>query len=46
MLFALSGLHKEAEEDEVLEKLSDIDMAKLSYDTQSHKLFDIDPIKI
>ena len=46
MLFALSGLHKEAEEDEVLEKLLDIDMAKLSYDTQSHKLFAIDPIKI
>ena len=45
-LFALSGLHEEAEEDEVLETLLDIDMAKLSYDTQSHKLIDIDPIKI
>jgi len=35
-LFALSGLHEEA----------DIDMAKLTYDSQSHKLIDIDPIKI
>ena len=45
-LFALSGLHEEATEDEVLEKLLDIDIAKLSYDTQSYKLIDIDPIKI
>ena len=45
-MFALSRLLEEAEEDKVLEKLFDIDMAKLSYDTQSHKLIDIDPIKI
>ena len=45
-LFALSGLHEEEEEDEVRETLLDIDVAKLSYDTQSHKLIDIDPIKI
>ena len=42
-LFAPSRLHKEAE-DGFLEKLLDFDMAKLSYDTQSHKLINIDHI--
>ena len=45
-LFALSGLHEEAEEDEVRETLLDIDVAKLSYNTQSHKLINTDPIKV
>ena len=44
-LFAPSRLHKEAE-DGLLEKLLDIHMAKLSDDTQSHKLINIDHIKI
>mgnify|MGYP001794231051 FL=1 len=45
-LFALSDLHEGAIEDGVLEKLLDLDITKLSYDTESHKLINIDPIEI
>ena len=45
-LFALSGLHEGGREDEVLEKLLDLDIAQLSYNTESHKLIDIDPTEI
>ena len=45
-LFTVSGIHETSSEDNVLEKLFDIDTAKLSFDTQSNKVVDIDPIEV
>ena len=45
-LFALSDLREGATEDGVLEKLLVLHIAKLSYDTESLKLINIDPIEI
>ena len=45
-LFALSDIHEGVTEDGALEILLDLDIMKLSYDSESHKLIDTDPIEI
>ena len=45
-LFTICAITETASEDEAVEAIFNTELLKLSFDTQCHKLIDIDPIHI